>query len=64
MINQNHVIAWMQERNLPMSVAAYVEVNWCGEKTFDELEGEDRAEVEDLIEEGILHLETSGSEKI
>jgi hypothetical protein len=55
----NYVLNWMKENRRPLTVDAYVSLNW-GNKTFQELEGEDRVEVEDLIESGELRAPKGG----
>ena len=55
----NYVLNWMKENRQPLTVDAYVSLNW-GNKTFQELEGEDRVEVEDLIESGELRAPKGG----
>ena len=60
----NAVIAYMRERGLPMLVSVYCEINWMGQKTLADLEGEDLQEVLDLIESGELNIQTKGSRKI
>ena len=52
-ITPNCALDWLIENELPLTVENYVGFNWCG-LTFDDLEGEDRAEVERLVEEGLL----------
>jgi hypothetical protein len=56
----NYVLQWMKENRQPLTVDAYVSLNW-GNKTFQELEGEDRAEVDDLLADGALRLEITGT---
>jgi hypothetical protein len=38
----------------PKTVEEYVALNWCGDKTFEDLEGEELAEVLKVIENGEL----------
>ena len=49
--------------NQRVSVNEYVAVNWSG-KTFADVEGEERVEVEDLIADGELYVETPGSKAV
>lgn len=58
----NYVIDYMRKNDLPMTVSVYCDLNWPGKK-FEELEGEDRAEVEDLIAEGVLKVPTQLNDK-
>jgi hypothetical protein len=58
----NYVLQWMRENRQPLTVDAYVSLNW-GNKTFQELEGEDRVEVEDLVESGELKVVMPGSKR-
>jgi hypothetical protein len=58
----NYVLDYLSRQG-PVSVDDYVSLNWPG-MTFQELEGEDRVEVEDLIESGDLKLETVGTRSI
>jgi hypothetical protein len=55
----NYSLEFLKTRGIP-TVDDYVQLNWPG-MTFDQLEGEDRADVEDLIAEGELYVETPGS---
>jgi len=60
----NAVIAYMRERSLPMLVSVYCEINWMGQTTLADLEGEELQEVLDLVESGELNIEAKGSSKI
>jgi hypothetical protein len=41
-------------RGIPLTVRAYISWNWMGDKTLQTLEAEERVEVLDLIEDGLL----------
>lgn len=51
----NYALDYLIEHEIALTVENYVGFNWCGQ-TFDELEAEDRAEVERLVEQGLLTL--------
>ena len=51
----NYVLNWMKANNEPLTVDSYISFNWPGQ-TLEELEGEDRVEVEDLIADGELKV--------
>jgi hypothetical protein len=40
----------MLKKNLPLDTKTFVELNWFGEKTARQLEGEDRIEVQEFRE--------------
>jgi len=52
--SHNCVIDYMSKNNIPLTVSNYVSLAWCGDKTFADLEGEELADVEDLIDRGML----------
>ena len=54
----NHVLRWMKANHQPMTVESYVELAFMGEKSFEDLGPEDRAEILDLIEAGELKVLT------
>jgi hypothetical protein len=56
----NPTLEYLRQRHGRVSVQLYVSTNWPG-STFDELEEDNLAEVEDLIEGGELYVETPGS---
>jgi hypothetical protein len=56
----NYVLAWLRKEQVPLTVENYCSLNWG--KAFNELEGENSVEVEDLIESGELKVVTPGSE--
>jgi hypothetical protein len=51
---EDSTLRYMVEHNIPLTVANYVALNFMGDFKPDELEGEYRAEVERLIEDGLL----------
>jgi hypothetical protein len=44
----------MLDNHIPLTVKQYVALNWWGEKCVEDLEGEDWAEVKNLVIEGKL----------
>ncbi len=46
----NATLDYMMKNNLPLTVENFVELNWFGQKTLWQLEGEDRIEVRDFRE--------------
>jgi hypothetical protein len=48
------VLVKMQELGVPRTVQNYLDFAYLGERTFASLEGEERAEIERLIEDGEL----------
>jgi hypothetical protein len=50
----NCVIDYMIAHNIPRTVENYVRFAYLGDKTVDDVEGEDLVEIQDLIEEGAL----------
>ena len=48
------VLQYMIENHIPRTVKQYVALNWWGEKRVGDLEGEDWAEVANLVLEGKL----------
>lgn len=45
------IVAYLIKIGAPLTVSAYVQLNWMGDKTVDDLEGEEVAEIESLLEE-------------
>jgi hypothetical protein len=61
----NHVIEHMQSRSLPMLLSIYLELAYMGDVSrLDEVGPEDRAEIEELLADGTLRLETAGTRSI
>jgi hypothetical protein len=50
----DHVLQYMLDNHIPLTVKQYVALNWWGEKCVEDLEGEDWAEVKNLVIEGKL----------
>jgi hypothetical protein len=61
--SKNTVVDYLAKLGRP-TVDEYVALNWCGDKTFEDLEGEELAEVLDLIEEGELACPTEMPTKV
>lgn len=59
---KNHVIEFMLANGILLTVANYCEINYGSPLKLDDLLGEYYAEVEGLIEEGIL-VETESRHK-
>jgi len=57
----NPIVAYLVKNKIPLTVQNYVECNWMGEKTVEDLEGEEIAEIEELLEEGQL-VDTQSSQ--
>ena len=56
------VVEKMKEKHLALTVCNYITLAfWNGKTCLEELEGEDRVYVEELVEEGIL-VETPSNE--
>jgi hypothetical protein len=49
-MSSNHVFDKMLEMEGPLTVERFVELNWWGEKTLADLEGEDWCEIWDFKE--------------
>jgi hypothetical protein len=43
-------LEYMLKHDLPLDTKTFVELNWFGEKTLRQLEGEDRIEVQEFRE--------------
>jgi hypothetical protein len=57
----NPVVAYFIKNKIPLTVKNYVRCNWMGQKTVEDLEGEEVAEIEELLEEGqLVDTESSG----
>jgi len=51
----NYTLRYMVAHNIPLTVENYVGLNFMGDYgSLDELEGEYRAEVERMVEDGLL----------
>ena len=50
----NVVLQYMIENHIPRTVRNYVALNWFGEEASETLEGENWAEVKNLVIEGKL----------
>lgn len=61
--SKNYMIDYLAKLGRP-TVDEYVALNWCGDKTFEDLEGEELAEVLDLIEAGDLVCPTEMPTKL
>jgi hypothetical protein len=48
------VLDWMIAHKRPLTLREYVQINWMGEKSVDDLDGETLAEIESLLEENQL----------
>jgi hypothetical protein len=56
--SKDSIAAYLAELGLPNTVEEYVALNWCGDKTLADLEGEELAEILRLIEKGELICRT------
>lgn len=59
----NCVLDFMVKNGIPLLVDLYVRFNYW-DRTVDSLEGEELAELEKLIESGVLQVPTPGSERV
>jgi hypothetical protein len=58
----NHVIEFMLANGKPMLLSVYLEID--GVSGFDKLSTEERLEIEELLADGTLRLETTGTGSI
>jgi hypothetical protein len=49
-MSNNHVFDKMLQMEGPLTVERFVELNWSGEKTLADLQGEDWCEIQDFEE--------------
>ncbi len=60
----DHVVNFMVANGIEPTVDAYLELAFIGDvKSLDQLEPEDAAEIESLIEDGVLKVLTPGSRR-
>jgi hypothetical protein len=60
----NIIVDALIKMGQPLTVENYVALNWFGDKTVADLEGEELVEVLDLVEEGLLSNVTPGTESV
>ena len=48
------VLDFVVKNKIPLTVGNYIQLSWWKDATLDDLEGEDRAEVEGLVEDDKL----------
>jgi hypothetical protein len=63
-VTRNHTFDYMVKHGIPKTTDHYTSLNYCGDKTVADLDGEELAEILGLVEEGLLSVITSGSEMI
>jgi hypothetical protein len=61
----NYTVEHMRANGLPMLLSTYLELAYMGDVgSLDEVGEEDRAEIDDLLADGTLRLETAGARSI
>jgi hypothetical protein len=60
----NCVLDYLIKTGEPCTVENYVGLNWMGDKTLADLEGEELVEVLELVEQGLLVNVTPGNELV
>lgn len=49
--NDDIIVAYLKEHNLPLTLENFVLVNWLGDKTVSDLTGEDFDEIPEMFNE-------------